>query len=120
MIGLAFGPMEGQEDHSTSVRDIWRLVLAVLGVLAIIQELRKPKDERTWNGNVAGFVPYDFRIPTLGRFKDVYWNPEGRIVGSKVFGVGWAVNVGAVVGKMGLGSDDPTPEDDDPQDYVVG
>jgi len=97
------------KDRSTSLRDIWRLVLAVLGVVAIIQELRKPKDEREWHGNVAGFVPYDFRVPTLDRVKQTYWNPDGPILGSRVFGVGWAANFGGLARRVGLGQrDEPT------------
>ncbi len=95
-----------------SVRDIWRLVLAIIGVAAVVQELRKPKDERTWHGTVANFVPYDFRMPTVGRVRSTYWNPEGPIVTSKVFGVGWALNLGALtkmVGNRGS-SEDPSPQ----------
>ena len=84
------------EQRSFSIRDIWRLALAILGVVAIIQELRKPPEERTWHGEVADIVPYDFRIPTAERFRSTYWNPEGPIIGGKVFGVGWAPNFGAL------------------------
>ncbi|MEX1124214.1 MAG: hypothetical protein WEE53_00990 [Acidimicrobiia bacterium] len=77
-------------------RDVWRLVLAIIGVIAVIQELRKPKDERTWHGKVANFVPYDFRMPTVARMRSTYWNPEGPIVSGKVFGVGWAPNLGSL------------------------
>ncbi len=90
--------MEEQQDFSTSIRDIWKFVLAILGAVAIFQELRKPKDERTWHGTVAGFVPYEYRVPSFNRIKDVYWNPDGKLFGSKVFGVGWAVNLGKVAG----------------------
>lgn len=82
----------------TTVRNLWRLALAIIGVVAVVQELRKPKDERTWHGQVANIVPYDFRIPTIGRFKDTYWNPDGAVVSGKVFGVGWAPNFGALIG----------------------
>ena len=84
-----------------SVRDIWRLVLAIIGVVAVIQELRKPPEERTWHGKVADFVPYDFRMPTIGRVRDTYWNSDGPIVSGKVFGVGWAPNFGALTGMFG-------------------
>ncbi len=79
-----------------NVRDLWRLALAVIGVIAIVQELRKPQEERTWHGEVANFVPYDFRMPTIGRMQSTYWNPDGPILTGKVFGVGWAPNVGAL------------------------
>jgi hypothetical protein len=77
-------------------RDLWKLALAIIGVVAIVQELRKPPDQRTWNGKVAGFVPYDFRKPTLDRFRETYWNPEGSLLSGKAWGVGWAPNLGAV------------------------
>jgi hypothetical protein len=28
---------------------------------------------------VANLVPYDFRIPTLGRVRNTYWNPNGPV-----------------------------------------
>jgi hypothetical protein len=84
------------EKRMSAIRNVWRLALAIIGVIAIIQELRKPVDERTWHGKVAAFVPYDFRMPTIGRVKSTYWNPEGPIVSGKVFGVGWAPNLGAL------------------------
>jgi hypothetical protein len=76
--------------------DLWRLVMAIIAVVAIVQELRKAAEDRTWHGKVAGFVPYDFRKPTPERLRDTYWNPEGPMVSSKAWGVGWAPNFGAV------------------------
>jgi hypothetical protein len=37
-----------------------------LGLLAwaVITELRKPEEERTWQGKLAGFIPYELRPPT--------------------------------------------------------
>ncbi len=89
------------ERRMPSVRDIWRLALAIIGVVAIIQELRKPPDERTWHGKVADLVPYDFRMPTIGRLRSTYWNPEGPILSGKVFGVGWAPNFGVLTSMFG-------------------
>jgi hypothetical protein len=83
-------------DEERSGPDIWRLTLVIIGAIAVIQELRKPSEDRTWHGKVAAFVPYDFRMPTMARVRDTYWNPEGSIVSSKVFGVGWAPNFGLV------------------------
>jgi hypothetical protein len=80
----------------STTRKVWSLIFAMIAVVAVIQELRKPKDQRTWHGKVADFVPYDFRMPTLERVKSTYWNPEGPIFQSKVFGAGWALNVGAL------------------------
>lgn len=78
-----------------SPRDLWRLVLVVVGAIAIIQELRKPAAERTWTGKV-GVFPYDFRKPSADRFREAYWNPGGPILSSRPLGVGWTVNFGAV------------------------
>ena len=81
---------------ASAARNFWRLALAIIGVIAIIQELRKPAEERTWQGKVADFVPYDFRIPTVSRVQSTYWQPGGPILTGKVFGVGWAPNFGAL------------------------
>lgn len=89
------------ERRSLRLKDIWRLLLAIVGVVAIVQELRKPEEERTWHGDVAGLVPYDFRMPTVSRLRDTYWNPEGPVVSTKVFGVGWAPNFGALARMFG-------------------
>jgi hypothetical protein len=95
------------ERQMPDLRDLWRLLLAIIGVIAVVQELRKPKDERDWHGKVADFVPYDFRMPTIERVRDTYWNPEGPILSSKVFGVGWAPNFGALTRMSGK----ETPEE---------
>lgn len=79
-----------------AVRNLWRLALAIVAAIAVVQELRKPPGERTWHGKVADLIPYDFRKPTVERFRDTYWNPDGPFLSSKVWGVGWAPNFGAV------------------------
>lgn len=74
-----------------------KLVAGALVAAAVVQELRKPSSERTWHGRLAGFIPYDFRPPTVERVKDAWWNPdEPRIFTDRVFGVGWSVNLGRV------------------------
>lgn len=73
---------------------MWRMALAIIGVIAVVQELKKPPNERSWHGMVANFVPYDFRWPTWERVRNTYWNPEGPPIAGKVFGVGWAPNFG--------------------------
>jgi hypothetical protein len=70
-----------------------------LAAVAIVEQLRRPADERTWEGTVAGFVPYDFRPPTIERARSRWWNPdEPRLFVPQVFGVGWTVNVARLVG----------------------
>ena len=75
---------------------IW---LAFFG--AIYQELKKPAEERTWHGKVAGIVPYDFRVPDLQRLKEAYWNPDSDVLFTeKVIGVGWSVNLPVAMRKL--------------------
>ncbi|HVR89177.1 MAG TPA: hypothetical protein VHG53_06495 [Candidatus Limnocylindria bacterium] len=68
---------------------------------AIYQELKKPPEERTWHGKVAGLVPYDFRLPTVERIRESYWAPDTDVVFTeKVVGVGWAVNLPVAARKL--------------------
>lgn len=72
---------------------------------ALYQELRKPPEQRTWHGRVAGVIPYDFRMPTLDRLRDAYWNPgSDRVFSDHVFGVGWAVNIPTAIRKINAGA----------------
>ena len=71
-----------------------------LVVAAVIKELRLPQEDRTWHGALGGFVPYDLRKPTIERLKSTFWNPEGSIIANRVFGVGWTINLGAVVARV--------------------
>ena len=73
----------------------------VVLVAALYQELKKQPEERTWHGKVAGAVPYDFRVPTLEKFRDAYWAPEtDRVFSDRVIGVGWAVNIPVAARKL--------------------
>ncbi|MDH4306591.1 MAG: hypothetical protein OEX04_03855 [Acidimicrobiia bacterium] len=92
--------MKERSSHKMDFNDVWKLVLAVVGVIAVVQELRKPREARTWNGKVLGVVPYDFRWPTVARVKDTYWNPDGPIISGRVWGAGWAPNLGAITKRM--------------------
>jgi hypothetical protein len=70
---------------------------------AICQELEKPKQDRKWHGKVAGIIPYDFRLPTIERLRESYWNPyERRVFTPEVFGVGWAVNLYRLLEDLGV------------------
>ena len=76
------------------IRRLARFIAFGLVAAAIATELSKPQEERTWNGRVLGFVPYDFRPPTWERIRDAYWNPQSdQLFSDRVFGVGWAVNL---------------------------
>ena len=70
-----------------------RLVAILSAVAAVVQQLRRPKEQRTWTGRVAG-IPYDFRPPTLERARQRWWNPNNpSLFGPHMFGVGWSVNL---------------------------
>jgi hypothetical protein len=86
------------------MKDLVGLVRAAIWLAffgAIYQELKKPAEERTWHGKVAGVVPYDFRVPTVERLREAYWNPESEVLFTeKVVGVGWAVNLPVAARKL--------------------
>jgi hypothetical protein len=68
--------------------------LALVGA-AVVAELRKPREERTWQGRLAGIVPYDFRPPTFEKLQQAWWSPdEERLFSEMPFGVGWTLNFG--------------------------
>ena len=84
------------QKHS-GLNKVLRLVMLGLGVAAVVKELRQPADDRRWHGTVAGFVPYEFRRPTLARLRDRVWNPASKhLLAPQVFGVGWTLNMGRV------------------------
>ena len=93
----------------------WILRTAVFGLVAaaIYKELQLPADKRTWHGRLFDFVPYDFRMPTPRKLVNAFWNPDsGTIFSEQPFGVGWTVNVGALLPAVRrlLSSDDPQPK----------
>jgi hypothetical protein len=69
---------------------MWLLRMAVIGAVAgaIYTELRKPPEQRTWNGKLLGVVPYDFRLP--------------KILSPRPLGVGWAVNIPTLLRRLGV------------------
>ena len=82
---------------------IIQVAVFALALAAVFQELEKPEEERKWHGKVAGIVPYDFRLPTIERFQESYWNPyESRVFTSPVFGIGWAVNFYTLLENLGV------------------
>ena len=97
-------------DKAGTVRDElsalgWLIRTAVFAavVAAVYTELRKPPGQRTWHGKLGGFVPYDFRMPTWQRLRDTYWNTRSsRIFTDKPVGVGWSVNVAAILRRLNV------------------
>ena len=88
---------QDERKHGLNPQKVIRLITLGLAVAAVVKELRTPPEEREWNG-VLGFVPYDFRVPTLARVKERMWDPENaHLINPRVFGVGWTLNVGRLV-----------------------
>ena len=89
-------------DRKWFIRAIQAAVIT-LTLAAVCQEMGKPKEERKWHGKIAGFIPYDFRLPTIERIIDSYWNPyERRVLTPEVFGVGWAINFYTLLENLGI------------------
>lgn len=81
-------------------------------IAAVCQELEKPPEERHWHGKL-GFIPYDFRVPTINRVKETFWNAEDeRIFTKMLWGVGWGINFYALLEKMRMVGDLYLTEDD--------
>lgn len=72
------------------------LIVAAAGAVAgaaVVKELAKPPDQRTWHGEVVG-VPYDFRAPTAEKVRQAFWDPDNpKLLTRHAFGVGWSVNL---------------------------
>ncbi len=98
-----------------NVKYVTRLLQATVvtfTLLAVCQELEKPREKRLWHGKVAGFVPYDFRLPTLERIREAYWNAyDSRILVPEAFGIGWAINFYALLERLRLIGQDFSEED---------
>jgi hypothetical protein len=74
-------------------RGVAAVALALLA-LAVVKEVRTPREVRTWHGTLFGFVPYDLRPPRLDRVRASLWAPDDdRFVVPRSFGVGWSPNL---------------------------
>jgi hypothetical protein len=94
---------------------VFRLLQAAaitVTVAIICQEMEKPKEERHWHGKL-GFIPYDFRMPTLERLRAAFWNPDdSRIFTPSAVGIGWAINLFSLMEKMRIISEYYASEED--------
>ena len=89
-----------------------QVTVVAVTLSAVFQELEKPPEERDWHGKI-GFIPYDFRRPTLQRLQASYWNPESpHVFSPEVFGVGWAVNFFALLEKLRIITEQSVAEED--------
>ena len=75
--------------------NLLRTISVVGSLIALVKELRLPRDQRTWHGSLGGVVPYDLRRPTMQKARDRLWAPESRyLLSARVFGAGWTLNFG--------------------------
>jgi hypothetical protein len=85
--------MKKEKKFSRKVLNLtWGASVAALVGMAIMEQLNRPPQERTWHGSVFG-IPYDFRPPTPERLRDEFWNKNtSRIFVPHAFGLGWGIN----------------------------
>jgi len=83
---------KGKKKQNPFVNAVVISGLATLVGLAIREQLQRPPEERTWHGTLYG-IPYDFRMPTIERIRDAFWNKNtARILVPQAFGMGWTIN----------------------------
>lgn len=107
MIDNVRGDLSRRADTARSELDalLWLIRTAVIGAVvgALYTELRKAPEERTWHGRLLGVVPYDFRIPSIERLRQAYWNPRSpKLFTDRPLGVGWSVNIPTVLRRLGV------------------
>ena len=64
---------------------------------AILKDIAESTGNRFLHGEVVGLVPYDFRRPSIRRIREGVWDPSGPLLKPQVFGVGWTLNLGALL-----------------------
>ena len=81
-----------------SPRNIIGIILLLFFVgAALAQQLQRPPEERTWYGKIVG-IPYDFRLPTVERIRDTFWNKNtSKIFLPQAFGIGWSINMYPII-----------------------
>jgi len=85
-----------------STNRLGKLIGVILVIAVLWKELRLSSDRRTWSGRLAGFIPYEFRVPTLDRVKASWWNPDDtRVFTPMVWGIGWSINLGRLARRFG-------------------
>ena len=92
----------------------WGIIVAAFTAATVIHAIRAKQATGTFMK-----VPYDFRVPTLQRLRERFWNPDdARIFTPRFFGVGWSLNVYRLRERLkeAFGSDDLKDTPEEPQD----
>ena len=67
----------------------WKGFTAAFTLAAVVYAIRSRQSHGTFLS-----VPYEFRMPTVARFRERFWNPDDpRVFTPRVFGVGWSINL---------------------------
>ena len=76
---------------------IWSAFFLAFTGVAIVDQLRRPPEDRTWYGKLVG-IPYDFRFPTVERIRATFWNKSTQqVLVPQVFGIGWTINLYPII-----------------------
>ena len=76
---------------------IFSILFLIYVAIVITQQLQRPPEERTWYGKIAG-IPYDFRLPTVERIRNTFWNKDtSQIFLPQAFGIGWSINMYPII-----------------------
>ncbi len=76
---------------------ILSILFLIYVAIAVTQQLQRPPEERTWYGKIAG-IPYDFRLPTVERIRNTFWNKDtSQIFLPQAFGIGWSINMYPII-----------------------
>ena len=95
---------ESQEPGDRRIRPVkrWRALTALFTLATVAYALRT----RRSHGKFLK-VPFEFRVPTLQRIRERWWNPEeSRVFTPRVFGIGWTLNFHRVLTLLGLVKED--------------
>ena len=91
----------------------WRVLASLFTVATVVYAARTKRSHGTFLG-----VPFEFRVPTVRRLRDRWWNPgDPRIVTPHVLGIGWSLNVYQLLRRVGYIEED-ADESGAPHDRV--
>ena len=89
----------------------WRRAITLVFTLAtVVYAVRKKQSHGAF-----GRVPFDFRVPTVSRLRERWWNPDDHhIFTPHAFGIGWGLNLYHVLRRLGIvGKSKEAPDEPD-------
>ena len=90
----------------------WRTMVSLFTLAAVAYALKNKRSHGTFMR-----VPFEFRVPTVERVRERWWNPEDEsILTQHVFEVGWSLNLYQIGKKLGLLRPDDKDSAGPPQD----